>query len=81
MLSDQYFSFISNLDINWQIVDSQILFLACKHGKPHPTLSCGQFVGSNKCPAGYSCLGHPADAYFACCPDGMYFCFNWTLTS
>ncbi|CAC5397524.1 unnamed protein product [Mytilus coruscus] len=41
--------------------------IPCKFGDPHPTLSCGIFF--NKCPAGYSCLGGPADEYFACCPD------------
>ncbi|CAC5397521.1 unnamed protein product [Mytilus coruscus] len=43
--------------------------IPCKFGDPHPTLSCGMVIGSNKCPAGYSCLGGPADEYFACCPD------------
>ncbi|XP_063438104.1 cysteine-rich motor neuron 1 protein-like isoform X1 [Mytilus trossulus] len=43
--------------------------IPCKFGDPHPSLSCGMVVGSNKCPAGYSCLGGPADEYFACCPD------------
>ncbi|XP_076080973.1 uncharacterized protein LOC143051872 isoform X1 [Mytilus galloprovincialis] len=43
--------------------------IPCKFGEPHPSLSCGMVVGSNKCPAGYSCLGGPADEYFACCPD------------
>ncbi|CAC5397517.1 unnamed protein product [Mytilus coruscus] len=43
--------------------------IPCKFGDPHPTLSCGMVSDSNKCPAGYSCLGGPADEYFACCPD------------
>ena len=54
--------------------------LACPHGDPHPTISCGMFAGSNSCPYGYTCLSHPADAYFACCPKSksmhMYFKYH-----
>jgi hypothetical protein len=56
------------------------LSLACPHGDPHPTRSCGMFAGSNSCPYGYTCLSHPADAYFACCPNSksmhMYFKYH-----
>ncbi|XP_063438154.1 uncharacterized protein LOC134719113 [Mytilus trossulus] len=43
--------------------------IPCKYGDPHPTRTCGMVVGSNNCPYGTSCIGGPADEYFACCPN------------